>query len=309
MDTDKDDIYSLIILLAQHSYKSINLIAIVCDDGFLPYPENISLTSFFLDFLKINIPIYHGINRNPYLKTHRNFPPSFIDTYLQMLKKDFGYSYKKSFSSPIDILIERLQFYPSNSLNILLTGNATSLSHILDEYDWMLNKTNRVVMMGGNIHCKGNILPCPEIKLEIAPDAEYNFWLDPDAIQNTLRILKNKIEIIPLDCTNYAPLTEKTIADIQQIAKDIPKNIFYNTFIKLLNTTIHTENGTLYLWDLVATIIFLNYNIDQNLVNQELSISMTGKMLPKSNEKCQYYNSINFQQLKENIVHSLFYPK
>lgn len=311
MDTDKDDIYSLIILLAQHYHQTINLKAIICDDGFLSYPENISLTSFILNYLEIDIPIYKGVERNSYLKQHRNFPPEFISSYLEMMKKNFNYQFSKINKPYIDVLMKEL--YKEDSLEILVTGNLTSLSYILRRYPLIQKNINKVTIMGGNINTKGNVLPQNPKHNFILPNAEYNFWLDPDSISDVLEILRGKVEIVPLDCTNFAPLNKNIINEIKCenysfSKKDKFLTKLYNTFIKLLETTLETENGNLYLWDLVATLIFLNYDIKQRVNFIPLKISMTGKLTPYFGNKHIFYESINFQIMKKTILHSIFKP-
>jgi len=309
MDTDKDDIYSLIILVAQHYQKKINLLAIVCDDGFLSYPENLSLTAFILNLLEVDIPVFRGENRNSYLKQTRNFPPEFISSYLLMMKKNLNYQFKHVNKPWIDVLVKTLFQQENNSLEILVTGNLTSLSYLIRRYPLLKHKINKVIVMGGNVNVKGNVLPLDLKNSFIYPDAEYNFWLDPDAVSHVLELLRNKVELVPLDCTNYAPLNKNVISQIENqkhYSSDVYLNKIYQIFIKLLRTTLETENGNLYLWDLVATIIFLKYNIHQKLNYHPLKISMTGKIIPYYGDKYLYYDFIDFNLLKKTIIKTFF---
>ena len=61
-DGDNDDLYSLVLLIAQNYFKTIKIIGIVCDDGFLSPSENVSIVKFWINnILKVNnIDIYEG---------------------------------------------------------------------------------------------------------------------------------------------------------------------------------------------------------------------------------------------------------
>jgi hypothetical protein len=83
IDSDQDDIYSLIILAAQHYLGKIKIIGIVCDDGFLSFPQNISVVNFwFKNVIQLEeVDVYRGLDRNSYLKQQRNYPIEWIHRY------------------------------------------------------------------------------------------------------------------------------------------------------------------------------------------------------------------------------------
>lgn len=139
--------------------------------------------------------------------------------------------------------------------------------------------------------------------------------MDPDALSFLTNHLDLNFRIVPLDCTNYAPLNQDTIDTLEQIGQDYLnqcKDVFlirnYTYFLRLLQTTILTINTRLYLWDLVATMIYLT-NSGQNYVcKDKLTVVWTGRFEKKMSlgSKNVYYNYIDYNLLLNNIIQCLF---
>ena len=67
-DVDKDELYSLNVLIAQDYLGSLHIDGIVAEDGFLSYPDNLCMLAFWLRELRARpIPVYRGIDRSDYL--------------------------------------------------------------------------------------------------------------------------------------------------------------------------------------------------------------------------------------------------
>ena len=321
-DSDKDNLYSLTILIAQCYLNSIEIIGIVCEDGFLSYPQNVSIVQFWLNtILKFpNIDIYRGLDRDSYIKQQRVFPESFITSYIDNMNTTFGYdptvipTYKT-----LDQLLIKINKYNNNSLSILTTGNLTTLSYLISiNTSSFENKIKTIYSMIGNYNVEGNIVPSSLVNPNIVANSEYNAFLDPDSFSNVVNRTHSILNIVPLDCTNYAPLTQNTIVQLTKIGlnyynnrqNDFIKNI-YTQFIALLNTTLLTENSKLYMWDLVATILFLKKQINQKYITPSIDITWTGKIdSNKCNKmnKCMLYNYLNYNKLLNAIIECIFIP-
>lgn len=316
-DTDKDDIYSLTVLIAQCVMNGLEIIGIVCDDGFLSYPQNISVAQFWLkDVLNFNgIDVYRGRDRDQDLKQNRNFPESFITSYLDVLNNRFDYmltdppTYKSLYELMVKISRE-----PPNSISVLTTGNMTTLSYLLTEYTTLKSKIKTIFSMIGNYDVAGNVLPVNGI----LPNSEYNAYLDPGSFSNVARINRTTLQIVPLDCTNNAPLTTETIAKLQDLGapyyancqNEQLKNI-YSQFVTMLTSTLITENTTLYMWDLVATILFLKKSVGQTYITQSIDIADSGKINANyvdDNQKCILYTYCDYDKLLTAIIETLFIP-
>lgn len=91
----------------------------------------------------------------------------------------------------------------------LLLGPHTNLAAALRADPSLADDLDSIVMMGGAIDTPGNTFE--------NPDAEWNLWIDPVADEVVLAT-DVPIAIVPLDATNYAPLTTffaDTLADHQ----------------------------------------------------------------------------------------------
>ena len=308
MDADKDDLYSFNLLLNQHLKNNIKILAIVCDDGFLSYPDNVRITNFWVnDILKAtDIKIYRGLDRNSFLKENKNFPKEIIVDYLNEMKDSFGYNDKinpKYYS--MNELIELMQ--DNNELEILTTGNMTTLNNILSNKPNLVKNIKKIYSMIGNYKVDGNLIQ--EINGPKIFNSEYNSFLDSNSFRNIIKLYH--LDIIPLDCTNYIPLNRKIIGQIEDSCKLSNKKINdeliinnFENYIKLLKSTIDTEEGELYMWDSVATLIFLGYDIGQMFTEENIDICWTGKIKEGSNP-ANIYNHADINKFINNIVDSI----
>ena len=316
-DSDRDDLNSLCILIAQHYHKKINLIGIIGDNGFLEYPLNISILSFWLhnilDYHKI--PIYYGMTNTPNYLSNRYFPKEWSNKFIDIMKKKYNYSFETTNISHIKSykeLIFNVKNYRNNSINIISTGTFDVLSKIIDEYPWFNMKVKKIYSMIGNYSVPGNVVPTKDFT---NPNSEYNAYLNPLAFQNSIDIFKNKLEIIPLDCTDYAPLNRNIIESIKKKALNyIPfadkfiKNI-YIRMIEMFELSITVENLNIYMWDIVACLIALKYNINSKYIYITPTISNTGTIMQyhmDKDKKLKLYNYLDINMLNYNIIQSIF---
>ena len=316
IDSDQDDIYSLTVLASQHFLGKIKIIGIVCDDGFLSFPQNILVVDYwFKNIIKLEgIEIYKGMNRTNYLKQQRDYPKEWVDSFIERLKINFDYNpsiipeYKT-----IDELLKKINKFSKKSISVLTTGNLTTFSYLLKNNISIKNKFNKIYSMIGNYKVSGNTIPAIYSEPNIVPDSEYNAYIDTDSFANTINYAK--INIVPLDCTNYAPLNSKTILDLTKIGNiyyEKSNNIFlknvYNIFIKLLNSVLLGPDTDLYLWDLVSTMLFLNKKLNQKYITRNININWTGRIIKnnKSINKCKIYNYIDYSKLILEINNCIF---
>ena len=320
-DADKDDLYSLTILIAQCYLNSIEILGVVCDDGFLSYPQNVSMVQYWLNTI-LNFPgidVYRGLNRNSYLKQQRYFPELFITSYIDVMVQNFGYdpSVTPTYKT-LDELTIKINNQSPNSIFILTTGNMTTFSYMLTSNSSFKNKINKIYSMAGNYDVSGNVVPSTITDPLIVANSEYNAYLDPDSFSNVSKIMTTSFNIVPLDCTNYAPLTQETITQLQLIGTPYYNNTqntfiknIYTQFIALLNSTLITINTRLYMWDLVATIIFLQKQISQRYISPSIDIIWTGKINTNrlnNNQKCVLYNYIDYDKFLNAVIESIFIP-
>lgn len=306
-DTDKDDLYSLIFLFIEMYKYNIEIIGIVCDDGFLSYPNNIKIMNYFVDNMInknkyfTNMPkIYRGLDRPHYYKNTRNFPDEWIDTFTKLMTDGKIMNNDKYHS--VSDLLKNIKKHEDNSINVLVTGNFTTLEYILD-IDDISKKINKICAMAGNVYVNGN-----NINENI--DSEYNAWLDSISFSNVIKKSGSKLSLIPLDCTNYVPLNYDVINDIKKISSCTNKfiNEMRNIFIELLETTMKSEEDItgLYMWDTVATMIFLGNNCGQIYKKEFIDVDSYGKIICDENGTiCNIYYYIDNNLLLNNLINMI----
>lgn len=310
-DGDKDDLYTLNVLVAQHYLKKINLIGIVCDVGFFPdINQCISITKFWLnDILHSDIPIYIGENRPKYLENNL-FPPFIIKGFIDQMIKTFDYNPNNKVlnSKSLDSLILSVYNNPDNSIKILTTGPMTSIESAIIKYPWFEGKIKKCISMIGNYNVPGNI-----INSNI--NSEYNAYLNPNSFSIITKIFKNKLYIVPLDCTNYIPLNNNVINEFEDYGKSlslIEKDEYiiyiFQNFIKLLNITLISEPEKIYMWDLCALAIAFDLDCEQKYIIENFDITPTGQMVTSTttNSSSILYNFISYYKFKTKIIDAIF---
>ena len=139
-------------------------------------------------------------------------------------------------------------------------------------------------------------------------DSEFNAYVDPDGFSNVIK--STSMHIVPLDCTNYVPLSKKTFDDIKEEGDKLKSNTNdkfilnnYHHFIEILRIDANTPG--LSLWDVVATLIFLDLPMDQRCEDEEIDVSWTGKIIP-GEFKNKIYNFIDYNKCIKAINTVLF---
>jgi inosine-uridine nucleoside N-ribohydrolase len=314
-DSDKDDLYSLSVLIAQHYFKKIRIIGIVCDIGFFTtFIEAISMCYFWThDIIGIDIPIYIGANRPVYLEKNI-FPQIWTESYVTQMIKAFNYIPRIEYppnTQIFDSLIIPLYHYNDNSIKIISTGPLTTVASCLIKYPWFGSKIKSCVSMIGNYEIQGNV----PFFVDPNANSEYNAYMNPISLQIVTDLLQDKFQIVSLNCTNYIPLTITTANELSNYGDTLvplEKDQFiinlYNNFIKLLYTTILTINSPLYMWDLCTTAIALNLNCQQKYIQQNFDITPTGTIITSTNtnNKSILYKFISYYLFKTEIINAIF---
>lgn len=352
LDADKDDYYSLCLIAAQQYYGVIDVIGVVVDTGFVPnIQDGLLLTKQWLNKIQvatnldtedygfpIKFNLYAGIPRPAFLD-NRLFPKIWTNSFIAEMKKVYGTTlpnfnyYINEFTDQVvetgapsvDILFTEISKYSDKSILSLATGAPTSLGIALDKYPFLNAKISSIYSMASNYLVPGNTpktdsdyaditLPGPYLDYS----GEYNAFMNPYALQRIALSVKNDIDvnIVPLDCTNYANLVPSTVVELKAIAD--PFLYYIKTpwvvnlceyFISLVATTLVTENSTLYLWDLCATNIALGSKVDQFYILGSPIVETSGKIKQyhyDSEDKVKIYMSLNYQKLLVNSIRIIF---
>ena len=354
-DTDKDELYSLCLDCAQHYYGIIEIIGIVIESGFIiNIQDGLLITQQWLNKLNIGtnldknnknnknkypikINLYAGFPRPEYLD-NRLFPKDFVKVYLNLLKDNLGitipnYNYVsgnytnvivKTGAPSVDKLFSSLKFNENKSIECIISSPTTSLALGLDKYSFLSLKIQEIYSMTSNYLVPGNVPKKNNDDANISLQepysnysGEYNAFMNPASLQRICLSAKNNIDIhlVPLDCTNHAPLTVNTVKELKKIAEPFLAHItnpwvqnLYKNFILMITIAELSESSSLYLWDLCVTSIALGSKIDQNYILGTPIISVTGKteLYYTKKDKVKIYTYLNDKKLLVNSIRILF---
>ena len=273
-DCDFDDTTAISVLLCQHIQRKINILGIVCDDGFLTFPDNICWISKWLSLNKVyDIPIIKGLSSTPYLLQERQFPKKWVFPYKKMLVEKYNVDFQEvpPFED-LEIFVEKIK---NRSFIVNLIAPIRSYSKLLRKYCHFRNMRSNASI--------GNII---EDAMSSFPDSTYNAFLDPDGLRDYL--LFSKSANLVLNTTYNDTTFDKRKLDLYRerakkyiLNPDIPvqsKFIFNKTMQFLENFLDNEPRDTgLKLWDVITTFLLLEYPMQQKSICQKLLISWTGK--------------------------------
>jgi inosine-uridine nucleoside N-ribohydrolase len=352
VDADKDDYYSLCLISAQQYYGIIDVVGIVVDTGFVVnIQDGLLLTKQWLNKIQvatnldtedygfpIKFNLYAGLPRPAFLD-NRLFPKIWTNSFVSAMKtiyditlpnfnyitNEFTDEVVETGAPSVNILFAEISNFHDKSILSLTTGPATSLATGLNKFPFLSSKISSIYSMASNYLVPGNTpkadsdyaditLPSPYLDYS----GEYNAFMNPYALQRLTSSVQNDIDvnIVPLDCTNYANLLPSTVDELKAIAEPFlyySKNLWVNNvcdyFISLVATTLVTENSPLYLWDLCATNIALGSNVDQFYILGTPIVETSGKIKQYSygsNDKVKIYMSLSYQKLLVNSIRIIF---
>ena len=273
-DCDFDDTTAISILLCQHIQKKINILGIVCEDGFLTFPDNICWISKWLSLNKVSgIPIVKGLSPTPYLLKERKFPTNWIFAYKKMLIEKYNVDFQEL--PPYQDLETFLPTIRNTSFLVNLLAPVRSYGILLREScDFRKMRSNATL---------GNLV---EDGTSSSPDRTYNAFLDPDGLRDYL--LFSKCPSLVFNATYNDTTFSKTKLDFYRTeAKKyildphvaVQLKFIFNKTMQFLQNFLNSESRDIdiKLWDVITTFLLLQYPMKQKSVHSNLLVSWTGK--------------------------------
>jgi len=153
---------------------------------------------------------------------------------------------RKARPDGVEFIISEIERRPGE-VTILAIGPMTNLALALRLKPSIQTKIKRIVFMGGNVNVPGNA----------SPQAEFNFWFDPEAAQIVLRSRIPQKVMFGLDICNTAPIHK---AEFDQVANahtpiaDLFREDLGNRYPGFLKKA----DATAYLWDSLAAAYLLD---------------------------------------------------
>ncbi|MBW8189807.1 nucleoside hydrolase [Neiella marina] len=137
---------------------------------------------------------------------------------------------------------------------LIATGPLTNIAQWLAQYPEDKAKVDKLVIMGGNVHEKGNIIVPNFTDGHPNKQAEWNIFVDPLAADLVLQS-GLAIELVGLDVTNSVRVTESVAAEFKQQVKT-PASQFWDRVLDKNDWFI--ASGEYYFWDTLAVLIAVN---------------------------------------------------
>ncbi len=112
----------------------------------------------------------------------------------------------------VDFILEKAK---SEEISIIALGPLTNIATALNRDEESFNKIKEIVSMGGAFKSHGN---CSQV-------AEFNYWVDPDAVKEVFDKSNVKFTMVGLDVTREIVLTPNYIELIKQIGGEVAEFI------------------------------------------------------------------------------------
>ncbi|MGP1384858.1 MAG: nucleoside hydrolase [Thainema sp.] len=170
--------------------------------------------------------------------------------------------------SSIDILIHNLNQAPGE-ITLVAVGPLTNLAAAEATQPGVLQQAKEIVIMAGAFDCAGNV----------TPQAEFNVWFNPAAVQTVLEAAKDVV-VIPLDVTRHLIFTDAMAAQLTQANEGAIASYIRNLCRFLTQTNLaYRETGGCpgFLVHDAATLAYLFYPQTLLLRRAKVQVETTGE--------------------------------
>ncbi|HAN71764.1 MAG TPA: hypothetical protein DCQ36_09295 [Actinobacteria bacterium] len=153
-------------------------------------------------------------------------------------------------------------------MSILSLGTMRTIAEVITQSPHLKKKIRRIVAMAGAVDVPGNIRVHGFTDDSPNTVAEWNLFIDPVAAKIVLDS-DVPLEIVPLDATNRAPLTDAFIQRFEQMTSGADA-----TFVSRVFTQVTSSNdaGEYYHWDPLAAAIAIDPRICERRELRRLTV-------------------------------------
>ncbi|CAK9816829.1 Pyrimidine-specific ribonucleoside hydrolase RihA [Anthophora plagiata] len=189
-DAGIDDALALIILVAAHKQKQIEIKGITCVNGNTTLDNVIKNVFRTLHVCKVtDIPVYQGShvpllcteNAEKAAKDQYHGADGFGDVY--DTKIDTSQLQKEHAVCALNKIVSE---YP-DEVTVLCLGPLTNIALAIKMYPEFVKNVKSFYIMGGNTTAQGNI----------TPQAEFNFYTDPESVHIVLNANRKPLWLLP----------------------------------------------------------------------------------------------------------------
>jgi len=146
----------------------------------------------------------------------------------------------------VQFLISEIEKQPGE-VTILAIGPMTNIALALRMKPSIETKIKRIVFMGGNVNVAGNA----------SPEAEFNFWFDPEAAHIVLRSRIPQKVMFGLDVCNTAPIHKAEFDQVANAHTPI-SDLFREDLGNRYPAFLKKPDAIAYLWDSLAAAFLLD---------------------------------------------------
>ena len=180
-------------------------------------------------------------------------PVSWQDAY----RKNYGAEpeLRPMKQSAPDFIIQTVRARP-HEVTIVSIGSGANLAAALRKDPEIAPLVKRVVYMAGSFFQQGNVMPY----------AEFNVWIDPEAMQAAFRAPFGAQVIVPLDACEKIHITRDRFFQMQKMVKN---PVFADLIAKHWMTPLFKDKGQFndYIWDVLAAAAA----IDPSVITEEVT--------------------------------------
>jgi len=192
------------------------------------------------------IPVACG--REVPLEGDHAFPTEWRERVDDLLGLTLPENSREASGEPAVELLARIIQGSTHKVHIITLGPLTNVAEVLAAEPELVENLERITVMGGAVKVAGNVGASTNIENETA---EWNFYVDPRAAAEVIGS-GAPITLVPLDATNFAPLT---MAFYSRLERDRTTSIAEFVYRVLAAQEENVRSGWYYFWDPLAAAI------------------------------------------------------
>lgn len=253
-----DDAVALIILIAAHKQKKIEIEAITCVNGNTIIENVIKNVFRILDAcLMSDIPVFQGAYAPLLCTTDENIKKMTKDGY----DGNDGFESTKVDTSPLKRehavhTLNRIVSEHPNMVSVLCLGPLTNVALAIKMYPNFVNNVKELYIMGGNLQALENC----------TPEAEFNFYMDPESAHIVLSNSKKPLWLLPWDTCLKSCISHEWRRDVLGVIDKRCVRFINNVEYSCKKTKSEKDSRNYIVCDAILAAIYLKPEIATNIV-------------------------------------------
>ncbi len=133
-------------------------------------------------------------------------------------------------------------------VTVLALGNLTNLAEAFQAKPSLVERVERLYVMGGAVTVPGNVGDSPGVTPP-NPHAEWNIYVDPSAAARVFAAVP--VMLVPLDATHHVQVTEEFLQRFEKDRQTPEAGFVYRL---LASDPDYVRSGTYFFWDPLAAV-------------------------------------------------------